>query len=621
MRGRMKLGTRLVCAFAAVSLAAIGAGAYGIIGMRSIASADRFLYEKATEPMGLLIAMTKGFQRMRIGLRDAMDASTREGRDAALLEAQAQSEKVQKSAAEFGKNLATGNGSALFASFEAARKDYDAVFDKIMSLHGQGKDADVAALMKGAGKEAADAEQTAIDALVEAKIAYAKGVASDNTRLCDLTALIMLAALAAVLLLGVAVALVITRSITRAVGGEPEEIAAVADRVALGDLSIELDGADRMTGIQRSLAGMVGSLKAKSAALKTIAEGDLSTEVALASDRDEVGISLRAMLSSLNDLVSQVTLSIEQVAAGTEQVSQTAEALSEGATEQAASIEEISASLVEISGQTRQNSESALQMNGLAKASRDKAAEGNGRMKELVAAMADINRSSEDVKKIVKAIDDIAFQINLLALNANVEAARAGKYGKGFAVVADEVRSLAVRSAEAVKEATRMVEGSIASIGRGDELVRLTALRLEEISEGSAKVSDIADEVATASAEQSRGIEQINSGVEQIDQVTQGNTASAEEAAAASEELASQAQQLKEMVGRFTLRKIDEAQADAGPELSPELVERLLRELSARGLTLSASRGGTKADVAIKPVARSAAAAKTRANDGDFGEF
>ena len=182
-------------------------------------------------------------------------------------------------------------------------------------------------------------------------------------------------------------------------------------------------------------------------------------------------------------------------------------------------------------------------------------------MKDLVSAMKDINTSAEEIKKVVKAIDDIAFQINLLALNANVEAARAGKYGKGFAVVAEEVRNLAVRSANSVKDTTRMVDEAISNIQRGNVLVDGTAVQINEIVGGASQVVGLAEEVATAGREQTQGLEQISLGLNQIDQVTQSNTASAEESASASEELSSQAQQVKAMLSRFKL-KVSESKAN-----------------------------------------------------------
>ena len=174
-------------------------------------------------------------------------------------------------------------------------------------------------------------------------------------------------------------------------------------------------------------------------------------------------------------------------------------------------------------------------------------------MTDVIAAMNTINKSSEEIKKIVKTIDDIAFQINLLALNANVEAARAGKYGKGFAVVAEEVRSLAARSANSAKDTSGMVETAIKNIESGNKLVEETAKQLANIVTGATKVVSLVEEISMASKEQSEGMQQINTGLLQIDQVTQSNTANAEECASASEELSSQALQLKGVVSKFKL--------------------------------------------------------------------
>jgi methyl-accepting chemotaxis protein len=208
----------------------------------------------------------------------------------------------------------------------------------------------------------------------------------------------------------------------------------------------------------------------------------------------------------------------------------------------------------------------------VAKGALDSAEKGNAQMQSLVAAMDRINESSDEITKVVKVIDDIAFQINLLALNANVEAARAGKYGKGFAVVAEEVRNLAVRSAQAAKETTTMVEATTKNIEEGNSAAQATSEQLGEIVTGATKVADFLEEIALASKEQAQGVEQINQGLSQIDQVTQSNTANAEEGAAAAEELSAQAQQLRALVSTFQLarNKVSRSEATAGREQRPQ---------------------------------------------------
>jgi methyl-accepting chemotaxis protein len=290
--------------------------------------------------------------------------------------------------------------------------------------------------------------------------------------------------------------------------------------------------------------------------LKQMAQGDLTSQVS-GDYRGDHGVMKDAMnstLASLNDILTQGKVAAEQVTTGANQVSDSSQSLSEGATKQASSLQEVTASMNEIGAQTKQNAENASQANQLAGAARNNAEAGNTQMQQMLSAINEMNKSSQQISKIIKSIDEIAFQTNLLALNAAVEAARAGVHGKGFAVVAEEVRNLAQRSAKAAKETSELIENSVKSVENGTRIAESTAKALEQIVGGITKAADLVGEIASASKEQSQGVDQVNSGLGQIDQVTQSNTANAEESAAAAEELSSQAQQLQDTLKRFRLR-------------------------------------------------------------------
>jgi len=181
-------------------------------------------------------------------------------------------------------------------------------------------------------------------------------------------------------------------------------------------------------------------------------------------------------------------------------------------------------------------------------------------MANMILAMKDINEASQSIARIMKIIDEIAFQINLLSLNAAVEAARAGRYGKGFAVVAEEVRNLAGRSAKSAKETTELIENAFKKVKKGNDIADRTERALSKIVESVNKAADLIGEIAASSNEQSQALAQVNQGIGQIDQVTQQNAANAQQTASTAEELSAQASRLHQILEQFKLNNTDQPQ-------------------------------------------------------------
>jgi methyl-accepting chemotaxis protein len=286
-----------------------------------------------------------------------------------------------------------------------------------------------------------------------------------------------------------------------------------------------------------------------------VAAGDLTVEIERAG-RDEVGrllAALEKMRTDLTNSVHSIQVAAGNVNSGTKEIARGNADLSSRTEEQASSLEETASSMEELTTTVKQNAENARQANQLAAGASDVATRGGVVVRSVITTMEGISESSRRISDIIAVIDGISFQTNILALNAAVEAARAGEQGRGFAVVASEVRALAQRSAAAAKEIKGLIEDSVTRVEDGARLVDGAGETMDEIVSSVKRVTDIVSEISAASQEQLRGIEQVSQAIMQIDNVVQQNAALVEESAAAAENLASQAEVMNDAVSRFRL--------------------------------------------------------------------
>ncbi|EOI5760671.1 methyl-accepting chemotaxis protein [Cronobacter turicensis] len=302
--------------------------------------------------------------------------------------------------------------------------------------------------------------------------------------------------------------------------------------------------------------------------IRAIAAGDLTQPID-AQGHNEMALLARnvhEMQQSLARTVSTVRDSTDTIFTGASEISAGSNDLSSRTEQQAASLEETAASMEELTATVKQNADNARQATQLARTASETALKGGEVVDGVVRTMDEIAASSNQIAQITNVIDGIAFQTNILALNAAVEAARAGEQGRGFAVVAGEVRTLASRSAQAAKEIKALIENSGNRVDAGSQLVREAGETMKEVVGAVTRVTDIMGEIASASDEQSRGIDQVGLAVSEMDKVTQQNAALVEESAAAAAALEDQAGKLNEAVAVFKLNRAHSRTASVAPQ-------------------------------------------------------
>jgi methyl-accepting chemotaxis protein len=571
----MKVGTRLILCFLAVALLGGIVAGIGIRNMDQMNDRAHRLYDN--ELLGLSYVKEANINLIYINraIRGAMLAATEERRQTSLANVAVFKKAVLDNLDKARPLFSTDEGKRLFAQVDDELRSYDSVIDeqiKKTRAEPLQEQRDSVAYMFGTFMPRSTVIDNKMDELTKAKEALARKANQENqdayTDGRGVMILLVLFSLGA----GAGLGALITRNLTRQLGGEPAYAAEVANRIAAGDLV---------------------------------------TQVALRSgDTGSLLFAMKTMRDKLATIVTQVRGGTDAIGSASSQIAAGNLDLSSRTEEQASSLEETASSMEELTSTVKQNADNARQANALAMTATGVAGKGGDVVAQVVTTMGSIKASSSKIVEIIAVIDGIAFQTNILALNAAVEAARAGEQGRGFAVVAGEVRTLAQRSAAAAKEIKALIGDSVDKVESGSKLVDQAGSTMHEVVESIQRVANIMSEITAASQEQTAGIEQINGAISQMDNVTQQNASLVEEAAAASEALQEQAGKLSELVSVF---RVDGLQARAQERIEPvapaKALAAIAKPAAAPLRTPVLSKPQPKA-AAARPASASAAAPK-----------
>ncbi|RTQ33436.1 HAMP domain-containing protein [Variovorax gossypii] len=508
----LKIGTRLGSGFAIVLLLLIGIAGLGLRAMSDIQTRLNSIVTDNNTKVALVNKMVDAIRDIAILDGNLILLSD----DAAMKEESkkiaAARERFTESRTALAKIVITPEGKALLGRIDEKVSVLVPLNTQLSELALQNRNEEATAIFISKFQPAVRAALTELDAMGghEERRSLKANEEAGAGYMWSRNLMLALGSLA--VLLGVAIAWGITRSITRPIGAAVQ----VAEKVAGGDISARIE----------------------------------------VRSKDETGrlmLALKEMNESLVKIVGEVRTGTDTIATASAQIASGNQDLSSRTEEQASSLEQTAASMEELTSTVKQNADNARQANQLAVSASEVAVKGGSVVSQVVDTMGAINTSSKKIVDIIGVIDGIAFQTNILALNAAVEAARAGEQGRGFAVVASEVRSLAQRSAAAAKEIKTLIGDSVEKVEEGSKQVEEAGRTMEEIVGSVKRVTDIMGEITAASQEQTSGIEQINQAITQMDQVTQQNAALVEEASAAAQSMQEQASTLVRAVSIFKL--------------------------------------------------------------------
>ncbi|MEY2684036.1 MAG: hypothetical protein RJA09_1180 [Pseudomonadota bacterium] len=513
---RLKVGTQLVLGFTAVALIGAFIGLEGVLKTEHMHNLADQMYNKETQ--GLRHASEANAELLAAGraLRNAILADDLAERKTHLDNTQQRLQRVADEVKLAQQTVYSPAGFALITQIDQSLALYRQGLAQAVDLLNTEAVSQARAstnYVNGPLRTEANKLDDLLSQLVALKVQNAEGLDRQSTEVYERVHALLIFLTVGGLVMGVVIGVWFTRRLSRELGGEPADVARLANQIAAGDLTSAID-------TRRAQPG-------------------------------SVVLAMKHMQDALVALVSGVRRASDNIATGSNQIASGNNDLSQRTEEQASNLEETAASMEELASTVKSNADTAQQATQLAHAASAAAVEGGQIVGQVVATMGDISESSRQIGDIISVIDGIAFQTNILALNAAVEAARAGEQGRGFAVVAGEVRSLAQRSAEAAKEIKDLIGASVDKVNAGNALVARAGGAIEGVVGQVKRVADLMAEINAASAEQTAGISQVGDAVSQLDSVTQQNASLVEEAAAAADSLNQQARFLVDQVSAF----------------------------------------------------------------------
>jgi methyl-accepting chemotaxis protein len=557
----LKVSMKLIVSFVIVIGFAVAVGVAGMVGMARINAADKRLYDMnllAIEQMGV---MQSSLNEERVQVRnliiyDAEDPTFQN----ALTRLEEEEAKFQNALALYEPTITDPADWENIQIIKDRHEQFIMHLEELKIMGAQNRNTQAQLIMDSFLVKLALEINAAFEANNALNSAAAKASVEANARLFETMAVIEIAVLAAAVFVSLFLAIYISGLISRPLRDMMGYIKQAGETGNLVFKDEDWRNCERLSKAKdeigqtmKAFTRMMHKLAYYGEAVRAVANKDLTISVETLGGEDTFGNAIGLMAGNLSGMFLEINDTAVQVSDSSVQIADGAQHLAEGSTEQSATVEELSASVTEISERTKANARLADDAKRLGEDIKATAERGNAQMGHMIRAVDEISNAGTAIGKVIKIIDDIAFQTNILALNASVEAARAGIHGKGFAVVADEVRSLAAKSAEAAKNTSELIEASIKKSQQGAEISKGTAESLGQIVAGILQSSELVAQIAQSSNEQSLAIAQISEAIDQVSQGIQQNSATAQESAAASHEMSGRATALQRLVSQFKL--------------------------------------------------------------------